>query len=117
MADLGLWTEDSKLSQFADDTQTIIVQDSEEELRASTIRETEAVVGHFTANNLANNKDKAALLYNSFKFNIYLVLCVCQLRLEYRNSLEYGKIGLLRFFPVFGSVSVLRMLKMRSKIY
>ena len=32
--------------------------------------------------------------------------CVFQLRLEYRNSLEYRKIGLLRFFPVFGSVSV-----------
>ena len=35
-----------------------------------------------------------------------LLWCVCQLRLEYRNSLEYRKIGLLRFFPVFGSVSV-----------
>ena len=27
-------------------------------------------------------------------------------QLEYRNSLEYRKIVLLRFFPVFGSVSV-----------
>ena len=39
------------------------------------------------------------------KFNIYL-LCFCQLRLKYRNSQQYRKIVLLRFFPVFGSVSV-----------
>ena len=32
---------------------------------------------------------------------------VYRCRLEYRNSLEYRKIGLWRFFPVFGSVSVL----------
>ena len=31
----------------------------------------------------------------------------CQLRLKYRNSQQYRKIVLLRFFPVFGSVSVL----------
>ena len=32
------------------------------------------------------------------------------LRLEYRNSLEYRKIELLRFFPVFGPVSVVGLL-------
>ena len=54
-----------QLSNFADDTQSIIIKDTEEELRATTIKESEAVVGFFSANNLVNNKDKAALLYNN----------------------------------------------------
>ena len=34
-------------------------------------------------------------------------IVVCQLQLEYRNSLKYRKIWLPRLFPVFGSGSVL----------
>ena len=59
MADLNLWTTDSKLSNFAD------TQRTEEELRTSTIQESNAVVSYFSANNLVNNRDKAALLYNN----------------------------------------------------
>ena len=51
MADLNLWTSDSKLSNFADDTQSCIIKSTEEELRATTIKESEAVVGFFSANN------------------------------------------------------------------
>ena len=65
MADLNLWTKDSRLSNFADDTQSCIIKPTEEELRRTTIQESEAVVGYFSANNLVNNKDKAALLYNN----------------------------------------------------
>ena len=65
MADLNLWTKDSKLSNFADDTQSCIIKRTEEELRRTTIQESEAVVGYFSANNLVNNRDKAALLYNN----------------------------------------------------
>ena len=32
MADLDLWTNDSKLSNFADDTQSCIIKATEEEL-------------------------------------------------------------------------------------
>ena len=38
------------------------------------------------------------------QFSYYCL--VIQLQLKYRNSLEYRKTGLLRFFPVFESVSV-----------
>ena len=62
---LNLWTKDSRLSNFADDTQSCIIKPTEEELRRTTIQESEAVVGYFSANNLVNNKDKAALLYNN----------------------------------------------------
>ena len=65
MADLNLWTKDSKLSNFADDTQSCVIKRTEEELRATTIQESRAVVGYFSANNLVNNKEKAALLYNN----------------------------------------------------
>ena len=44
MADLDLWTEKSMLSNFADDTQSIVIHNN---------------------NNLVNNPDKAAILYNS----------------------------------------------------
>ena len=65
MADLDMWTEDSFLSNFADDTQSSLVKKSEEELRAAASKESAAVVSHFGANNLVNNADKAALLYNN----------------------------------------------------
>ena len=65
MADLNLWINDSQLSNFADDTQSCIIKNTEEELRNTTIKESEAVVGYFSANNLVNNRDKAALLYNN----------------------------------------------------
>ena len=37
MADLDLWTNDSKLSNFADDTQSVIIKPTEEELRSTTV--------------------------------------------------------------------------------
>ena len=64
MADLDLWVNESQLSNFADDTQSVLIADSEEELRRKALKESEAVVSHFSANNLVNNPDKAALLYN-----------------------------------------------------
>lgn len=65
MADLSLWTTNSKLSNFADDTQSVIVAETEEELRETTSRESAAVVSHFSANNLVNHADKAAILFNN----------------------------------------------------
>ena len=64
MADLDLWSTGGELSQFADDTQSSLMKNSEEELRKAAKEESEAVVSHFGANNLVNNADKAALLYN-----------------------------------------------------
>ena len=64
MADLNLWTEKSILSNFADDTQSIIVSDSRENLLETTLKEANSVIDFFASNNLVNNADKAAVLYN-----------------------------------------------------
>ena len=65
MADLNLWTNNSKLSNFADDTQSIIITDTKEELQEVTKEESGAVLDFFSGINLINNADKACLLYNS----------------------------------------------------
>ena len=65
MADLDLWTTESFISNFADDTQSTLVKPTVEELRCTASKESAAIVSHFGANNLVNNADKAALLYNN----------------------------------------------------
>ena len=65
MADLDLWTSDSTLSNFADDTQSVIISEDEESLKLTAKMESQSVVAHFSANNLVNNANKAALLYNN----------------------------------------------------
>ena len=65
MADLDLWTNKSKLSNFADDTQSIIISDTKKELEEVTKEESDAVLDFFSGVNLVNNADKACLLYNS----------------------------------------------------
>ena len=65
MADLDLWTADSKLSNFADDTQSVVIKEDKESLMATAKLESQAVVEHFSVNNLVNNADKAALLFNN----------------------------------------------------
>ena len=59
LADMDLWTEKSKLSNFADDTQSIIISDSVEEALETTEKE----ANNIESNNLVNNADKAAILY------------------------------------------------------
>ena len=65
MADLNLWTEKSILSNFADDTQSIIVSESRHNLLEITSKEANSVVNFFGSNNLVNNTEKAAVLFNS----------------------------------------------------
>ena len=65
MADLDLYTEKSSLVNFADDTQSWVIADSEEECKKITKEEANKVIDFFSANHLVNNADKAALLYNS----------------------------------------------------
>jgi hypothetical protein len=64
MADLNLWTEDSTLSNFADDTQSIIVSDNRKNLLETASIEANSVISFFNSNGLVNNADKAAVLYN-----------------------------------------------------
>ena len=64
MADLKLWTENSSSSNFADDTQSIIISDSRENLLEITSKEANSVMNFFACNNLVNNPEKAAALYN-----------------------------------------------------
>ena len=53
------------LSNFADDTQSIIVGDNLEEVINITKNEANNVIDFFGSNNLVNNANKAALLCNS----------------------------------------------------
>jgi hypothetical protein len=64
MADMDLWAENSLLSNFADDTQSIISDNLAKALE-STSKEANNIISFFGLNNLVNNPDKAAVLYNS----------------------------------------------------
>ena len=64
MADKDLWT-DSRLQNFADDTQSIVIDEEEERVIENTKKEANGVINFFKSNNVVNNADKAALLYNS----------------------------------------------------
>jgi len=64
MADLDLWTENSTLSNFADDTQSIIVRENRKNLLETASSEANCVINFFKSNGLVNNADKAAVLYN-----------------------------------------------------
>ena len=66
MADLDLHvSEDCSLSQFADDTQSLCVAKTKEDVINNTQKETSNMIDYFSSNDLCNNTDKAALLYNS----------------------------------------------------
>ena len=64
MADLDLWTDNSTLSNFADDTQSIVVRDNRKNLLETAASEANNVINFFKSNGLVNNADKAAVLYN-----------------------------------------------------
>ena len=65
MADMELWTKDSKISNFADDTQSIIIKDNKEDAIETTRVESRKILDFFSCNNFVNNANKAALIYNS----------------------------------------------------
>ena len=65
MADLDLYTDQSLLSNFADDTQSVIIADTEEQVKEIAKKEANSVIDFFRSNDLVNNATKAALLMNS----------------------------------------------------
>ena len=65
MADMELWTKDSKLSNFADDTQSIIIKDNKKDALETVKVESKKIIDFFASNNFVNNANKAALIYNS----------------------------------------------------
>ena len=65
MADMDLWTENSLLSNVADDTQSIVIHKDKEHTIETSVREVNSVIEFFGSNNLVNNTEKAAVLYNS----------------------------------------------------
>ena len=65
MADLDMWVDKSILSNFADDTQSIILSENQKNLLEITRKEANSVINFFECNNLVNNAEKAAVLYNS----------------------------------------------------
>ena len=64
MSDLNLHTKGS-LSNYADDTQLIIFEETEEKTRERASEEADAIIKFFQGVKLCNNADKAALIYNS----------------------------------------------------
>ena len=52
------------LSNFADDTQSIIVRENRKNLLETASSEANCVISFFRSNGLVNNADKAAVLYN-----------------------------------------------------
>ena len=65
MADLNLWAKESMITNFADDTQSVIIKDGKDEAVDTAKREANSVIEFFENNNFVNNADKAAVLYNS----------------------------------------------------
>ena len=66
MADLDLWAKDSMLSNFADDTQSIIISECKESLLDVTTQEAYNIMNlFFGSNNSVNHAERAAILYNS----------------------------------------------------
>ena len=65
MADMDLWTKDSMLTNFADDTQSVVIKSTKDEVVESTKKEANSVIDFFENNSLVNNAEKAAILYNS----------------------------------------------------
>ena len=65
MADMDLWIKDSEISNFADDTQSIIIRNTKEEAIETTKVESKNIIDFFSSNNFVNNANKAALIYNS----------------------------------------------------
>ena len=71
---MDLWTDESMLSNFADDTQSIIIGDSKENAIKITEKEANKVIDFFGANHLVNNPEKAAILYNSNGISSEIIL-------------------------------------------
>ena len=65
MSDLDLHVNKSSLTNFADDTQSCIICDSQEEMIEIAQKESNEVVSFFKGINLVNNPTKACILYNS----------------------------------------------------
>ena len=65
MADLNEHVQSSHLTNFADDTQSVVIAESQEKVVETTQQESGGVLNFFKGVGLVNNPDKAALLYNS----------------------------------------------------
>ena len=64
MSDLNLHTK-GHLSNFADDTQLIVFEDTAEKAKETASTEANAIIRFFEGVKLCNNADKAAIIYNS----------------------------------------------------
>ena len=64
MSDLNLHTK-GDLSNFADDTQLMVFEESEEKARKTASEEASSIIKFFEGVKLCNNADKAAIIYNS----------------------------------------------------
>ena len=65
MAELDLYTQRSTLTNYADDTQSIIIANSKRDMLDIVQAESAKVINFFGGVNLVNNPDKACIIYNS----------------------------------------------------
>ena len=65
MADMELWTEESNLQNFADDSQSIAISETKESVVDITTKDANGIMTFFGCNHFVNNANKAALMYNS----------------------------------------------------
>ena len=65
MADIDLWTKESVLSQYADDTQSLCIAENKENVVQMTTREANNIMEFFSANDLVSNADKTCVIYNT----------------------------------------------------
>ena len=72
MADMELWTKDSKLSNFADDRQSIIIRNNREDALETTKVESKKIIDFFASNNFVNNATLLTAECIWFKCDLYL---------------------------------------------
>ena len=58
MADLNLWTTNKRLSNFVNDTQSIIVSDNTKNLLEISTKAANSIINFSSNDNLINNADK-----------------------------------------------------------
>ena len=62
---MDLWTEQSNLQNFADDSQSVTISETKESVVKITTKDANGIMNFFSSNHFVNNANKAALMYNS----------------------------------------------------
>ena len=97
MADLDLWTKESTITNFADDTQSVIIKDGKDEAVDTAKKEANSVIEFFENNNFVNNLETP----NMLKPVLNSRHKICQFNALLEMSLDFLR------FTIYCSYSVL----------